>query len=88
MNRLSRCTAADGWRRRKACICSFWRTIRAISITRVAASRFKLDGKSIYKDPQGPNGLGQTVAMWLVDKNTLYRERSTKGVIDERRRCG
>ena len=45
---------------------------------------FKLDGKSIYKDPQGPNGLGQTVAMWLVDKNTLYRERSTKGVIDER----
>ena len=45
---------------------------------------FKLDGKSLYKDPQGPNGLGQTVAMWLVDKNTLYRERSTKGVIDER----
>ena len=45
---------------------------------------FKLDGKNIYKDPQGPNGLGQTVAMWLVDRNTLYRERSTKGVIDER----
>ena len=45
---------------------------------------FKLDGKNIYKDPQGPNGLGQTVAMWLVDRNTLYRERATKGVIDER----
>jgi hypothetical protein len=45
---------------------------------------FKLDGKSIYKDPQGPNGLGQTVAMWVVDRNTLYRERATKGVIDER----
>jgi hypothetical protein len=45
---------------------------------------FKLDGKNIYKDPQGPNGLGQTVGMWLVDRNTLYRERMTKGVIDER----
>lgn len=45
---------------------------------------FKLDGKNIYKDPQGPNGLGQTVAMWLVDRNTLYRERMTKGVVDER----
>ena len=44
---------------------------------------FKLDGKD-YKDPQGPNGLGQTVRMWLVDNNTLYRERHTKGVIDER----
>lgn len=22
--------------------------------------------------------------MWLVDRNTLYRERATKGVIDER----
>ena len=45
---------------------------------------FKLDGKNIYKDPQGPNGLGQTVGMWLVDRNTLFRERMTKGVIDER----
>ena len=45
---------------------------------------FKLDGKNIYKDPQGPNGLGQTVGMWLVDKNTLFRERMTKGVVDER----
>ena len=45
---------------------------------------FKIDGKNIYKDPQGPNGLGQTVGMWLVDRNTLYRERMTKGVIDER----
>ena len=44
---------------------------------------FKLDGKD-YPDPQGPNGLGQTVRMWLVDNNTLYRERTTKGVIDER----
>jgi hypothetical protein len=45
---------------------------------------FKLDGQSIYKDPQGPNGLGQTVAMWIVDRNTLARLRSTKGVVDER----
>jgi hypothetical protein len=45
---------------------------------------FKLDGRNIYKDPQGPNGLGQTVAMWLVDRNTLFRERMTRGVIDER----
>jgi hypothetical protein len=45
---------------------------------------FKLDGKNIYKDPQCPNGLGQTVGMWLVDRNTLYRERMTKGVVDER----
>ena len=45
---------------------------------------FKIDGQNIYKDPQGPNGLGQTVGMWLVDRNTLYRERMTKGVIDER----
>mgnify|MGYP003338446865 CR=1 FL=1 len=44
---------------------------------------FRLDGKD-YPDPQGPNGLGQTVRMWLVDKNTMYRERTTKGVVDER----
>jgi hypothetical protein len=44
---------------------------------------FKLDGKNIYPNPQGPNGLGQTVAMWLVDRNTLFRERATKGVVDE-----
>ena len=43
---------------------------------------FKLDGKNIYPNPQGPNGMGQTVAMWLVDRNTLYRERATKGVVD------
>ena len=45
---------------------------------------WKLDGKNIYENPQGPNGLGQTVGMWLVDRNTLFRERATKGVIDER----
>ena len=45
---------------------------------------FKLDGKNIYENPQGPNGLGQTVGMWLVDRNTLFRERATKGVTDER----
>ena len=45
---------------------------------------FKLDGQNIYKDPQGPNGMGQTVAMWLVDRNTLYRERATNGVVDEK----
>lgn len=44
---------------------------------------FKLDGKNIYPNPQGPNGLGQTVAMWLVDRDTIYRERATKGVVDE-----
>jgi hypothetical protein len=44
---------------------------------------FKLDGKNIYPNPQGPNGLGQTVAMWLVDRNTLFRERATKGQVDE-----
>jgi hypothetical protein len=45
---------------------------------------FKLDGQNIYKDPQGPNGLGQTLAVFLIDRNTLYRQRMTKGVIDER----
>src|SRR5439155_25834642 len=45
---------------------------------------FKLDGMNIYKDPQGPNGLGQTLAVFLIDRNTLYRQRMTKGVIDER----
>ena len=45
---------------------------------------FKLDGKNIYENPQGPNGLGQTLGMWLIDRNTLFRERMTKGVIDER----
>ena len=45
---------------------------------------WKLDGKNIYENPQGPNGLGQTVGMWLIDRNTIYRERMTKGVIDER----
>lgn len=45
---------------------------------------FKLDGRNIYENPQGPNGLGQTVGMWLVDRNTIFRERMTKGVIDER----
>lgn len=45
---------------------------------------WKLDGKNIYENPQGPNGLGQTVGMWLVDRNTMFRERATKGVIDER----
>jgi hypothetical protein len=45
---------------------------------------FKLDGKNIYENPQGPNGLGQTVGMWLIDRNTILRERMTKAVIDER----
>jgi hypothetical protein len=45
---------------------------------------FKLDGKNIYENPQGPNGLGQTIGMWLIDRNTVLRERMTKGVIDER----
>ncbi len=38
-----------------------------------------LDGKNIYENPQGRlNGLGQTVGMWLVDRNTAFRERATK----------
>ena len=45
---------------------------------------FKLDGKNIYENPQGPNGQGQTAGMWLIDRNTIFRERMTKGVIDER----
>ena len=45
---------------------------------------FKLDGQNIYKNPQGPNGRGQTVGMWLIDLNTIFRERMTKGVVDER----
>jgi hypothetical protein len=44
---------------------------------------FKLDGQRIYKDPQGPNGQGQTAALWLVDRDTLFRIRQTKGVDDE-----
>jgi hypothetical protein len=44
---------------------------------------FKLDGKNIYENPQGPNGEGQTAGMWLVDTHTIYRERFTKGVRDE-----
>lgn len=45
---------------------------------------FKPDGKNIYENPQGPNGEGQTAGMWLIDRNTMLRERMTKGVIDER----
>jgi hypothetical protein len=45
---------------------------------------FKLDGKQIYKDPEGPNGEEQTVSMYLVDRNTIFRQRQTKGVDDER----
>ena len=44
---------------------------------------FKLDGQNIYENPQGPNDRGQTVAMWLADRNTIYRERATKGEVDE-----
>jgi hypothetical protein len=45
---------------------------------------FKIDGKNIYENPQGPNGEGQTAGFWLIDKNTMFRERMTKGVLDER----
>ena len=45
---------------------------------------FKLDGKQLYKDPEGPNKEAQTVAMYLVDKNTIFRQRQTKGQDDER----
>ena len=40
--------------------------------------------RTFTRTRRGPNGLGQTVGMWLVDRNTLYRERMTKGVVDER----
>jgi hypothetical protein len=40
--------------------------------------------RMLTMDPQGPNGMGQTVAMWLADRNTLHRERATKGVVDEK----
>ena len=45
---------------------------------------FKLDGQNIYENPQGPNGRGQTAGMWLVDRNTIFRERMTEGVVGER----
>ena len=45
---------------------------------------FKLDGQNVYTDPQGPNGRGQTIGMWLIDSHTILRERATKGEIDER----
>ncbi len=45
---------------------------------------FKLDGKQDYKDPEGPNGESQTVSMWLVNPNAIFRQRQTKGVDDER----
>jgi hypothetical protein len=45
---------------------------------------FKLDGRQEYKDPEGPNGEEQTVAMWLVNRDTIFRQRQTKGVDDER----
>jgi hypothetical protein len=59
-------------------------TFKTVFDERYRSFWFKLDGQNIYKDPQGPNGMGQTVAMWLVDRNTLYRERATGGVVDER----
>lgn len=45
---------------------------------------FKLDGTQSYKDPEGPNNEEQTVAMWLVNRNTIFRQRQTKGEDDER----
>lgn len=44
---------------------------------------FLLDGKP-YKDPEGPNGEDQTVSMWLVTRNIIFRQRQMKGVDDER----
>ena len=59
-------------------------TFKTVFDERYRSWWFKLDGQNIYRDPQGPNGMGQTVAMWLADRNTLYRERATKGVVDEK----
>lgn len=58
-------------------------TYKTVFDERYRSFWFKLDGQNIYKDPQGPNGQGQTVAMWLADRNTLFRQRATKGVVDE-----
>ena len=58
-------------------------TYKTVFDQRYRSFWFKLDGRNIYTDPQGPNGQGQTVAVWLADRNTLYRERATKGVVDE-----
>jgi len=44
----------------------------------------KLDGKGIYPNPQGPNGKGETAGLWLVDRNTIFRERWVGGAVDER----
>ncbi len=44
----------------------------------------KLDGKGIYENPQGPNGKGETAGLWLIDRNTIFRERWVKGAVDER----
>ena len=44
----------------------------------------KLDGKGIYPNPQGPNGKGETAGLWLVDRNTVFRERWVGGAVDER----
>ena len=45
---------------------------------------YKLDGKQVYTDPEGPNNEEQTVSTWLVTKNMIYRQRQTKGMDDER----
>jgi hypothetical protein len=58
-------------------------TYRTVFDERYRSYWFKLDGKNIYENPQGPNGQGQTVAMWLIDRNTIFRARATKGVVDE-----
>ena len=58
-------------------------TYKTVFDQRYRSYWFKVDGKNVYPDPQGPNGQGQTAALWLADANTLYRERATKGVVDE-----
>jgi hypothetical protein len=45
---------------------------------------YKLDGKQVYKDPEGPNGEEQTISTWLVNRNTIFRQRQTKDADDER----
>ena len=42
-------------------------TYDTVFTTEARSYWFTLDGQNIYENPQGPNGRGQTVGIWLVD---------------------
>jgi hypothetical protein len=44
---------------------------------------FKIDGKD-YPNPEGPNGLGETIKLWRINRNVIYREVYTHGKPTER----